>query len=811
MWFGRSRVQDRSEASDDLTPRQSGQQQPGKPQPGPPAGAPSRPAGPRSVSASAIDPNSFGAIERQVDALDRTAPIAPDGPSDSGYAIDALRAATTAAGAREESARARPAPDYIAEVRRLHEASLEAASKSRRLSRSRARRLQDALADEAQALRALGFDSFEAFAAVYGATPEQDNSETESDETVMRICALLLELGIDPGNDPLQAASVFLTTHEDALEAVDIVMTPPAEVVRPTTIASPADFAEITAREPAVSEPRIIEPVVVEPEIIEAAAIAPEVTALENIEPAAIAPEVSEREIIEPDPIQVIDEAHELDQAVEPDAPWIPAAQIPTGQIPNTPRPVERPADDDVVDRWIHAEARAERMHAEVDRAQAELVAMLARSADLEHNVETRVDELDNAQTELEHVRGRVVELEQSIAQLKQAKAGSDTERDDLERSLAASRERVAELEAALVEREHAFTQATSDRASALATVAELEATLAARTFELEQARTSVAELETELTAQAARLDHTRVELGAARTNAEELGTELENTRRSLDALDAHAEAIEAELADARRAADSPDTRRELEAVRQELASAREELGSIEAQHAVTDRALTSDRFELQQLERNLVTHREEAASTNEELIAARRAVDETLARLDETQAQLEAAERARDAVTIDAADLLARAEAEAAELLERANRDAESIRQEAAYTSGNTRYFEDETLRNLVVQVERLERKVAKQRRRLDRLARTGRGGAETVDVAARLKAARPAANHAPTARPAVLGSRATADVIASAELEAAEIRRAARRDRDRFRAELASLLDRLAPADDDYEDDDD
>ena len=55
-------------------------------------------------------------------------------------------------------------------------------------------------------------------------------------------------------------------------------------------------------------------------------------------------------------------------------------------------------------------------------------------------------------------------------------------------------------------------------------------------------------------------------------------------------------------------------------------------------------------------------------------------------------------------------------------------------------------------------------------------------------------------------------------AAVIAAAEREAAEIRRAARRERQQFRTELVALLSRLAPlaepsvgADDDDDDDED
>src|SRR4029079_19383917 len=152
------------------------------------------------------------------------------------------------------------------------------------------------------------------------------------------------------------------------------------------------------------------------------------------------------------------------------------------------------------------------------------------------------------------------------------------------------------------------------------------------------------------------------------------LVAELEATKRSLDALDSHAEAIEAELADARRTAGSPETVRELEAVRQELTEARHELGHLELQRAETDRLLAHDRIELQQLQHTLATTRDEAIDALDELTAMRHTIEEL-------QSQAEAAERARDAITIDAADVLARAQAQATSLLERANRDAEAIR----------------------------------------------------------------------------------------------------------------------------------
>ena len=174
---------------------------------------------------------------------------------------------------------------------------------------------------------------------------------------------------------------------------------------------------------------------------------------------------------------------------------------------------------------------------------------------------------------------------------------------------------------------------------------------------------------------------------------------------------------------------------------------------------------------------------RQELTTVNDELTTMRRAVDETMA-------EVEVAERAREAITMDSADLLARAEAQATGLIERANRDAETIRQEALRweeglraegrrEQGRAAGFDvpahllgDETAAELVDRIERLERKVAKQRRRLDRISDTPAPG--------------------------------------DAERDADDIRRVARDAiREVFRAELEGLLRRLAPLVDDDDDD--
>jgi chromosome segregation ATPase len=821
IWFGRGRLQDRAEDSDDSSVTDDT--------------ASERTSSERTETHDAIDdagiapanPSPIFATNQDARSL-AAAADALRADRESDRAISALRAATTAAGTQ-------PTLAQITEVRRLHEATIEAARRPRRFgSKAGARRhLEHAIAARSAALHEIGFASFEEFSEVYGPTLTLDRTEPETDETIARICELLIELGVNPTADPLRAASEFLTAHESELVSPEVVGPPAAATVE----SAPAEAADEPVATPDVPEP----------------------TAIDASWVAAAQLPVARAETPSPG---------ETAAAAEPDEAPAPPAE-PAAFVPAVPEPTR--GDGDVVDRWISAEARAERMHAEVERAQAELAAMLARSTDLEETAVARVDELELANTQLRTARGRVDELEAAVARLertnaellesnavlhgtnvdhartaseleharaelerareeaKQLEQRTESERAEFERALASSRERVGELETSVANRERALAEAErsganarealttredeleidrSELAQARGRVTELETELAgavaAHTAELASARARTEQLEAELTARTEALEAARAGQEAADARAEELGAELETTRRSLEALDAHAEQVEAQLANARRAVDSLDVRRELDALRKELAEARHELGHLEVQRAETARALAHDRIELQQLQRTLMTMRDQAVAADGELTQAHEAIEDA-------RAQAEAAERARDAITIDMADLLARAEAEASGLLERANRDAEAIRQEAALAAEtvaprgepagnghgwpyNPGAMAEDALRNLGDQVGRLERKLAKQRRRLDRL--TGKGN--TSAKYSRGNDARRPARAEATAH----------DVLASAEREAAEIRRAARQDRDRFRAELVGLLSRFAPLEDEYDD---
>ena len=442
IWFGRSRVQERVGDTDERNVTE-------------------RP------SARMDEPPATGGTPAPRD--DRATDV------DKGPAIDALRAATNAAGSDAPRPNAPsfnassnspfdapvpntpntnapvPSPDAVSEIGRLHEMTLAAERRAKRLlgTPGARRKLQNARVAEAMSLQMHGFASYEAFAAIY--EPERlaaslgDDSEMGSEETIARIRVLLTELGVDPLDDPLQAASVFLTAHEGEI--------PAPSAARCRTAGSGTAGRRDSVAEPALAEPLVAEPLVAEPLVAEVPVVEPVVAEVPVAEPAVAEPLVAEpaeapmadhvvehldiAEVVAnigpaptpapelPAPERPISDlprelpaiaaaaqqqqqprrrsasprsrrwrpgfTEDLDEIrLEPDLPPTPVAEIPgSPEIPvaaEAPGPAEiwaepplaKPADDEVVDRWIHAEARAERMHAEVDRAQAELMAMLA-------------------------------------------------------------------------------------------------------------------------------------------------------------------------------------------------------------------------------------------------------------------------------------------------------------------------------------------------------------------------------------------------------------------------------------------------
>ena len=187
IWFGRSRVQERPGDSDERSVTDKGSS--------------ARLEGPGSTDSPMPMDQTPTPPMANPPAVPPT--NTPKSNAPTTRAIDALRAATDAAG----SQLAQPSPDEVAQIGRLHEAVKTAERRARRTfaTPGARRKLQYAIAAENAALQLHGFSTYEAFAAHYEPPPGDD----ETDETIARIRVLLTELGVDPQDDPVQAASVF--------------------------------------------------------------------------------------------------------------------------------------------------------------------------------------------------------------------------------------------------------------------------------------------------------------------------------------------------------------------------------------------------------------------------------------------------------------------------------------------------------------------------------------------------------------------------------------------------------------------------
>ena len=133
----------------------------------------------------------------------------------------------------------------------------------------------------------------------------------------------------------------------------------------------------------------------------------------------------------------------------------------------------------------------------------------------------------------------------------------------------------------------------------------------------------------------------------------------------------------------------------------------------------------------------------------------------------------------------------MARAEAEAANLLERAGRDAEAIRQEARLENPGTQ-IENDAITQLADQVGRLERKLTKQRRKLDEITHGAGPAVRPTAGRRRPSAARVRRGGGDPCRRSERRSRSAAPLARTASASARE---------------LVGLLDRSHPPDEDQD----
>jgi hypothetical protein len=233
--------------------------------------------------------------------------------------------------------------------------------------------------------------------------------------------------------------------------------------------------------------------------------------------------------------------------AEEPAAPASVDADI---DITREPDDDGSATGDDDLRSLEREDARAQRWHAELELLRADLLRASG--------------ERDAAQRAVDAVREEFVPLRDELATLQRSIEANATDlvARTAERDAAiAAREALAlelsalELEGEALRKSAELAENRREHDSALATaaLAELQSHIDALTADLRDARAEVARLESLLAAHEVERDAMRQELLVARAEADELAAQLDGTQSTLDALAAHAESIEAQLEAARR------------------------------------------------------------------------------------------------------------------------------------------------------------------------------------------------------------------------------------------------------------------
>src|SRR5205807_839890 len=221
------------------------------------------------------------------------------------------------------------------------------------------REYNDARVAERDALRKLGYDSFDAFADAHRASAREAAPTTAgARQTVDRIRVLLGELGVEPGDDPLNSAKKFLSR----VEGDDL--TPAMHRAKPSTHD-----------------------------------VAPPPSPIENALPF-------------PERAGVVDDAPHFEEkppvgVVDDSEPQAPAAADTTG------------ADHDLTGE--RADARAERWHAELEQVRAELTAITEARNAAEREAAQAREQLDAARADLaraqEVAHHSAAEVDQRLAE----------------------------------------------------------------------------------------------------------------------------------------------------------------------------------------------------------------------------------------------------------------------------------------------------------------------------------------------------------------------------------------------------------
>jgi hypothetical protein len=547
---------------------------------------------------------------------------------------------------------------------------------------------------------------------IVATAPEAPEVDTEDPKvmTVQRIQDLLQEVGVDPGEDPVEAARSFLASVDNKLPssfgsfrlgkpkpAPDRTDEPEAQwgrgkaepVAPPEFGGAPPDFdaAAFAASgfEPGAFDAAPVEtspstpitPLVMDdgdapapweqpprpassqpslPDWIQAPGAA-------RLQAQAAPSDAFEETSIVEEPAPVADSA--VAPLSEETPPWATAEPIPAASVFTEPEAVE-PVFEDSPPVSVGSE---------------ELSSANARIEELQAAVMERAAQRDAIRDELEVAEGRLRQLESNLAERDRERDELSARVAELEEASAQANEQISESQQALIEAQHATERAVLEAADItsfefkgelaptfeeLATaITALESTLAVRERQQAEARTLISQHVVNIAELTAQRNDAFAAIGEARAREQQLNEELAQLRDETASA-----ADDALSADARRS--------ELARLKAELDRAEASLRTTITNHTSANDELKRRRSELGDVQQEIVAVREALRVVTTECEATER-------RLALARTQTAEAEAARDG---------ARAEAE--RVIELAMRQAQALRADAERQSEAARILHD-------------------------------------------------------------------------------------------------------------------
>jgi hypothetical protein len=470
-----------------------------------------------------------------------------------------------------------------------------------------------------------------------GAREQRVEPDDPQVATVRRIQDLLGEVGVDPGEDPVEAARVFLNAVDTKLPGAPPGpiyfggQLPSGDPAPPAPVAPPAEFA------PPLSTPA---PLMEAPAGFGSAFQRPAPPT------SAPMPPVPER-------------AADVPPAPEPGG-W--------GAVPVAAATPEQPAPP-----------------ATNDAAASELAAQHARIEELQAAVLERARQRDEIREQLDSAHGRIRQLEGSILEQDHAQADLMKRVAELEIALEQAHEDAKQaVEAAEEARQAQETAAAEAQAAAADEVADLDdiefTGELAPTFE--DLADAVARLEMSLATGEQAEAEARHRIDQQEARIAELTAERDEARNARADAEARGSQLASELAMAQRALSAvTDDENSADEVRDELTRLRAELDRVQADLRTTHANEAAASLELERRRAELADAQSQLAETHDALRATVAESEATQRRVTEARAQADEAEAGRDSARSEAARVIELAMRQAAALRVDAERQADAAR----------------------------------------------------------------------------------------------------------------------------------